>query len=467
MTREVELRGAGLVITHRISPTDDTAVAFRVVDTLASNVDIDDLGFHPAFEPSGGRMTPKETVIEGIVEPGYAREIVSGICPAQPKPPADVRQLHESVQPTIASSQPWNKGTRVQSDPVSRTEAGRTKSLFGRIKRRLFGEARGTQPQSGPAERPADPTAADEPRRQDAIKHLDDVFTAPEVADTGDPSSGSEPADASTVDWDEFWGLRTSEATGSRPEGEPDSLGSVPGATNEWAGDRRRQADHGVWPNLQFESETISQAHEEYRTFAEIFADIGFEPTHGESTGSDSAELDVATQLIDELGRNALRYGKRRRLAQELLDETTRSRLPSADLDHRVEGLGARIDELSDFTDVLGATIDTHGSAQEYVNDMTSELEELASSRRRVRRRLDRASSERDRIQEQLEAVTERTTRIESKIDRLGDRESAIRSRLERTFSNYETGVSRLESVTQTVDAMVSDVQSMRESLAE
>lgn len=462
VTREIELRGAGLVITHRISPTDDTAVEFRVVDTLASNFDIDDLGFHPAFEPSDGRITPEETVIEGTVEPGYAREIVTGICPAQPKRPKDVRRLHEAVQPTIASSEPWNPETGVQNvHDASIAEGNRSASLFTRLKRRLWGVTSGKQSEAVSAERHADSEREREPRREDALEHLDDVFTDVEAAEAETPDPEDESTDTSAVDWAEFWGYSTSRPSGSHQrfrsrDSEPET---------EASDEASRRADIDVWPDLEFHSETIARANKEYHTFTEIFEDIEIEPTDGDSNGTASA--DVATRLIGQLDADDWPLGKRRRLAQELLDETTLSTLPTADLEDRVETLETRIDEISDYTEALAATIDTHGSAQEYLNDVTGELDELETARRRVRTRLEWASSERNWIQEQIEAVTERATRIESKLDRLENQETALRSRHERSFSTFETEVSDLESVAEAVEVMESEVQSVREVLAD
>jgi hypothetical protein len=468
VTRELELRGAGLVITHRISPTDDIPVEFRIEDTLVSNIDVDDLGFHPAFEPSEGRFTPEKTVIEGIVEPGYAREIISGICPAQPKPPEAVRRLHESVLPTIEKVHPWEPDPGVRKKDTSRPEAGRATSFFARLKQRLGGLAPAKQSKSATAERsPHSEPSGSELRREDALEHVDDVFSELEEDVPAPPSAEPESTDESAVDWAAFWGYSTDETTAPRQGKEPDDPERVTQASAEALDDTRRRGEDDVRSNLELGSDTIARANEEFRTVAEIFEDHEIEASPADSNGTDLAAPDIAKRLRRQLDRRSWPYLKRRRLAQELLGATALSSLPTADLDHRLDAVETRVDEITEYSEALAATIDTHGSAQAYLDGISDELAGLDAARRRVRTRLDQAASEREWIQGRLEDVVERTTHVESRLDRLEDQEAALRSRHQRTFSSFATEIAHLESAAESVVAMEAEVQPLREVLAE
>lgn len=473
--REVTLQGAGLIVTHRIRTVAATAIEFRISDTLVAKFDIDDLGFHPDFEPMDGQIDSQTTVIEGVVEPGKEQTVISGLCLDQPKPPERIRSLHESVQPSIETSAvtdtdesvptPTQRSSSRKEPPSSSVGAG-LPAIFAKLRQRLWGGETGTIAEPEGTEGSIHP-GSDEHESQRVGSEVvtnDGTMTIPNVgAET--TSDGGRPAAAPKVNddgADDPTHARSDETNRGPHSAERRDSASE---TESRSDDAREQAGPEPWSDLEFESETLAAADEEYRTFAEIFRDIEAVDAEGEGGGSIAdADLDIVSRLLDSFEGEEWPAAKRRRLTRQLLGASDHEDNATS-IEARLRALERETRALSGYTEALESVIDTHGTAAEYLGEVTAELDDLNAAGQRIQSRLGTAEVERESFNDRLSTIEERIANLGSTLDRLEDREASLRSSQELKFASLEAKEADLESVVDEINEMETQVQALQATL--
>lgn len=129
VSRTVSLRQRGLVATILIATTDiDEPLTVQAVDRFPAELDIEEIAFHPEYEPSAGKATDASVRVTETVPPGEDVEIKYGATLWQTVDRKTVRRI-QTVQPLrfelVEDGQPTGRGEPAEGASLTLDE------LFG------------------------------------------------------------------------------------------------------------------------------------------------------------------------------------------------------------------------------------------------------------------------------------------------------------------------------------------------
>lgn len=414
--RALVVRESGIIATLRITPHDELPVKFQIIDPLPAVFDVEELGFHPDFEPDHGRIEDHQVIIAGLLDTTEPKVVKYGLCPARSRPPDEVASAQANNPPSIELSDVVDPSSRDDVDfetpAIARGDTA-SEGLYSSFKRSVFGPE---------IDRPAstDSPAPEEGKTEAerAAEAVSDAITDLE-ASADDPDFASEPESVEDLfNQAEAWNL-TDEAGGSEPS----------------------TTDH--------------------------------DPAEGQA-GTSHSGTSVVEQLISELRHTEASQTERRALAEELntLLETEDRSLPRS-TSVRLERVESRMEEFSAYTDALRELIDEHGTASEFVTAINDDLGALESAIDALEDDLDATTDDLADIEAEQSALSTDVDTLEETIESVADEASAERHNIENRLEDLTDAVETLETeaanardaLSDDLAALESDVAAIQEDL--
>lgn len=432
--REIEVQDSSIVVTHRISATSPKAVQFRLIDPFPGQFDIDEIGFHPDYEPANGWLLFDEAVISGVVTPDEPVVVKYGLRPESPPLTDEVEQRQATAKPSIELSMGVDDAGAAEADletasmTRSSTSSEPAEPETSEFVEELDWRIREME------KRAESPSAIAEGADRGEDERLADTAPAEEPKSAVDPGT-DEDGESSGAD-----GLdRGDEFDQSRPNA---------GAGGDPFDDRVRDAATG---SGGIGGEQAGSEHSEGETQAE--ADR--EPT----TRPDASPVE---RLIDELESGDLTDDQRERLGdrlQDLLAEPDRS---DRSAEVRLEHLESEMQRFSAYADALEAIIETHGPAEEFLSSVRGDIADLEASVEDLQTVVDRARSSRNSQRERLGTLADELGKVESRQSRLHDEVESLQGAHRKKSRQLETRIEEIEPAVGRIDELETELESVR-----
>lgn len=403
-------RESGIIADIRIASHADSPVKYRVIDPFPSAFDVEEIGFHPDYEPSHGRIDNSQIIIGGVVDHDDDHLVKYGMCPFQARPPEELARVQREHPPVIDLEERVDAHSVDEIDLETPTFARGTSSadrsssgIYSSFKRSVLGETNSddTEP-TGSAEAPETaPTTSEEAAEAvaDAISDLeaindvtDSASADPETveelfehAESGSETDADPPAvppreDKQVVDQllDE---LRDESASAERREALAEELTALLNTQEpilpQSAAVRLRELESKM-AELSAYREALRDLIDEHGTAEEFVTEIKSSIATVETTIEDLRDdLESTTADLEVIDANQ----------EELADDLE-------DLDSSLEALAADStagrDDLADDIDSLEDTVDdlrdTVGDAR---TELAAEIDHLTSSIEQVEADID------------------------------------------------------------------------------
>lgn len=437
--REVRLRDSGITVTHRLRATCSTSVRFQVIDPLPAEFDIEDIGFHPEFEPAHGRVDAGQAVISGVAEPEEELVVKYGLLPQRQHGQASVEARQRSTKPSIELA---TKVEGTEPDDVDLESAAMTRSSS----------------EEGPSSAGPDDGFADISRR---IEDKEAAAWGPDTADhdgpdedTAEPTSQTETepdeADATAVPDEPFSINDLFEGdAGTSPEESQEQPPRPGGQGGDPFGDSEIDASF-------FASMAASKDEE-----AEAEGDEADTATDSATTDND----EVVETLIDQLQTDRITDEQRRRLGEQLrhvLQETERDQRST---DVRLHHLESQLQRFAAYADAMEAVIDEHGPAEAFLSEVREDITAVESMVDGLEHDMDAASNARHGQRKRLNVLDDEVATLDSRLERLRDRLESLRSNHRRKTADLDERLTEVEPVGQHVDDLETDVATLQETV--
>lgn len=484
--RELELRNAGVVVKHTITGPTDEAVKFQLVDPLLSHFEVEDVGFHPDFEPDHGRIDGEQAVISGVVEPDEPSVVRYGARLRAGPSLEEIKEIQTSSLPSIELSEQVGSQKDADSE-LEEAAIPRSTSAAGGITSGSDGflaDMEWGRPSGADADRDEDeaiseaadddtdaPVEASEPSEsadadespfswetigsgQTASTEGDAEATDPEADDSdGESTADEEPAEEASGTRKHAWGQ-------GDPFGHTEEDSSLAAALSRKASDQ--DAESGS-PVLEDEDAPADSGPEpETQDTGRPAEDSGGDDTAVDVDAEGTGRLDDPVEaLIRQLEDGDVSDEQTERLAAALdrLLETAETTTESTRL--RLERLESRMQSFSTYIDALEAIIDEHGPADEFLGEVRADIRSLETTVDRIDDELQQAAEARDSIDDRLDALDDQTSLLESRLERLGDRLDSMRSSHRSKLSALEDQIERLEPAAEQVEDLEAAVEQL------
>lgn len=171
------------------------------------------------------------------------------------------------------------------------------------------------------------------------------------------------------------------------------------------------------------------------------------------------AERSTAEALLHQLESDTLSDDQRRRLASALQELLATEETPRYSTEVRLRQLESKLQEFEAYADALGAIIDTHGPADEFLGSVRGDVTSLEAAVDDLRTELDRAAETRSSLDERLEAVADEVAMLGSRLERLDDTLESLRAR-------HRTKVSMLEGRIAAIEPAADEVEDLSDAIA-
>lgn len=438
--REVTQRDPAVVVTHRIVATSPTSVRFQIVDPFPAEFDLDEIGFHPNFEPDHGRLDTGQAVITGVAEPEQELLVKYGFEPQRQLDSDAVQRVQQRTKPAIEMA---TKVADSEADDLDLETASMTRSSSGAPPPDAESSNPFSDIQRRIEEKEADAWGADSTEEGGLDDDpMVDPSSAEEETETADVA-GSGVEESSAVD-DLFEAAGAAELAESPEVRVPDS---------ERGGDSLDDTEPdaaGAASSGPLEDEVT-------------------EPNDGGAESMSESDPDedpaVVQALIDQLEANRLTDEQRRQLADQLgsvLDERDRERRST---EVRLGHLESQLQRFEAYADALEAVIDVHGPAQEFLSEVRDDIAALESSVDDITRNLDNASEARSAQRRRLNELADELTTHDSRLERLRDRLESLRNDHRRETATLDDRLTEVEPVVEQFEALESKVATLQKTM--
>lgn len=438
--REVTLRDSTVVVTHRIVATSPTSVRFQIVDPFPVEFDLEEIGFHPNFEPDHGRLSSDQAVITGVAEPETELLVKYGFKPQRRLDTDAVQRLQQRTKPSIEMS---TKAEGSEAEDVDLESATMTRSSSEGVSP----DAESDDPFSGIRQRiEKKESTAWGGDSEEGVDHEDD------------PESDTSSADEETESVDAV------ESGKEEPRAVDDLFGDAgpaePAETSEAAVTESGRGDVSREDSDPDVSATASGGpiDDEVTEADGLGAGSVSEP----DLGDDPA---VVQALIDQLQADQLTAEQRRQLAEQLgsvLDERNRDRRSTQ---VRIDHLESQLQRFEAYADALEAVIDVHGPAEEFLSEIRDDITTLEASIDDITRNLDDASEARSAQRRRLNDLADELTTHDSRLERLRDRLESLRGDHRRETANLDERLTEVEPVVDQLDDLETEVVTLQKSM--
>lgn len=482
--RGVVVRDTGVVVTHAVTPVGDAPVRFQLVDPLPSKFDVDEIDFHPDYEPPHGRIDAHAAVVSGVVEPGGELVVRYGLRPSRRRRPAAVEEFQRATRPSIELSEPVDPAdvedvdldAASMSRGASRAEAtdAATEGFYFGIKRLVFGA------DAEEATRRVATSGGEEP----SAGRDDRTGPGSEGADGGEPDDADETAAAEERD-----------AAGERDDGGDDDdegVGSterrVPGGdpfggTNDDASLAASisEIESSVGRSSR-DVEAAADDDDEARPFREFFEVRRKDEQPGETAtgpagpgaseaGDDDAaravpdDADVVGALVRQLEAGEVPDDQRRALGEALSDLLATAERPSKSTEVRLRELESKLAEFAVYSNALEEVIDVHGPADEFLDAVREDIEQLDAAVDDVRGDIAQAARSRAGLDDRLESAADEVALLDSRVARLRNRVDDLEVSHESAVGAIEAEVESLESELERLDRVEEELAALRRAV--
>lgn len=444
--REVTVRDAGLAVTLRVTSRSRLPVTFQLYDPLPRGVAVDDIGFHPDHEPAHGHIDDGLVVVGGIVDPDETLTVVYGVCPQQPRTPADVEDLQAERRPSVEIDELRGPEADAEAElerataTRSPTDAEPASAGGGapRLARLWAAEEAQAAPSALATNGDADRDDADGPVPEEAAVDdggwIQDLF-GDESPDAAAETADSEPAAPATG--------REAGAAGDRTMGD-DPFGPAD-SDSELAAGIAREASSGSRPADESRPAEASEAEAgESEPVEDQFDGVAGRPdlaaagNHSTDASGEPGGSDVIERVLQAFETGAVSDAQRRRLAWQLASVAEAE--PSVARDDRLADLEARLEALE--------AMETRLEALEAMGTRLEALESGLASLEAVQREYDRLEETIDGLQETVSSLVDSVRQLES------DRAAAAAERAvnRRRLDDIEETLSELDRQTDWLD---------------
>ena len=418
---------------------------FRLVDDIPADFPMDRIGFHPEYESEHWTAYQDHRVeYRRRLDPGEEVTTVYGI--RTDDPAEGERFLGE---PTVAEATDEDDPVGDVADVIGDDSSQAVRDVLASA-----ADADGPDAADGDADdggidlaaAEADLGAAAAEGDDGADRESDDEATPdldlgsddlddPESGDADaevDADAGTEPEPAEPLDLDADTDIDDSEAV----ETDADAVEAETGAVGTDAVD---DAD---------ETAAAMESDDEHGGAVEADTPVG--GAVGGAAAGDGTE-GVAAALAAELRAGNVSEADRETLTEELeLNHST-------SVDARIGRLQSKVEDVAAYADALEAFVDENGFAEEWMDGLQADLDELDDAIDETRAELDDAADERDGIRSDVAAV-------DDDVDAVGDDVAALEAELTETTEDLE---SRLEELRGDLDDVAEEVEGDDEAVAD
>lgn len=461
--RSVVVRETGLVVTHAVTAVADAPVRFQLVDPLPSRFDVEEIDFHPDYEPPHGRIDAHAAVVSGVVEPGRELVVRYGLRPARHPGPDGVEEIQRGTPPAIELSEPVDPADTdavdLEAAAMPRgasgvgTDDAATEGFYFGIKRLVFGPdaaAASRTPDGG--ERDADDADAAEGDDADesGAGGAEDADGAAEEGQTpegripgGDPFGGTNE-DASLA-------ASISEIESSVARSDPDD---EPGA----------DGDDEAQPFREF----FEVRREEESSAGTAAGTGGPDPSGTGVDGGASAagrDADVVGALVRQLESGDVSADRRQALGEALSALLSTAEPPSKSTEVRLRAVESKLEEYAVYSAALEELIDVHGPADEFLDAVRGDVERLDGAIDDLRGDLAAADRSRAGLGDRIESTADDVALLDSRVRRLRSRVDDLEVTHESAVGALEAEVESLESELERLDRVEEEVAALRRAV--
>lgn len=421
--REVEVRDSTIVITHRLTSTSSDALEYLLIDPFPAEFDIDEIGFHPDYEPAQGRLGGDRAVISGVVGPDEEVVVKYGIRPQRSQLVEEVERRQRSAEPSIELSTSFEVDEDEELDLEAATQ---TRSSSGAD----FGD-------------PDSPEFIERMRRRVEAMRASTSEGQPEgaegdIVEATDESEGEEPTLQEVLD--------VGEPDPEEPEGEPQpgvGIGGDPFGGSE--------SDASLASAASPRSE-----------------DPGPDDPSGAPPGDAEADgPEVVEELIAALTTGSVTEDQQRRLGGALLGVIDAAEPDRPSRDARLRHLEAELQRFEAYTAAIEDLLDEHGPAGEFLAELRSDLESLDDDIESLEQEFEQAATSRSSQLKWLDMLADEVSSIDSRQNRLGDRVESLEGSLRSKTAGLESRIAELEPAVEETRGLRDDMEELQASVAE
>ncbi len=418
INRSLVVRDSGIMVTLRFASHADTPVKYQCIDPLPGSYDLDEIGFHPDHQPSHGRIEDHQVVVGGVLDPDDERVVKYGMCPGRVLSPDAIEPDQTGVPPTIELEE------RIEAAEVDEVDLETPAMARGGV--------------------------GSETADQKLFTNLkNSVFGGTDQT----PAAREEPASAN---------VETSESE--------EAAVAVAEAITDLEDD----------PDATVTDATAPESVEELFSKTEA-SDSEGPPTDDPQAGSNSPTGLDDSHLIDELvtalQAESPETERGEALATELskfVDEPSAGLPRSAEV--RLQQIESNMEEFAAYTEALRDLIDEHGTAEEFVTEIKSDLDTIETDLTELGADLDVAMDRLDDMTDTQDRITGQIDDLQSAIetaadertdfsDDIADLEAALAT-LRRDASEARTDMAdQIDALETTIDDVADEVADLREDV--
>lgn len=491
--RGLAIQDLGIVVTHRIAGRGQSPVKFQIYDPLPSRFAVDEIGFHPDFEPREAQIDEDMAVASGVVEPDEELVFKYGLCPIQPLTPAEIEDIQQASRPSIEISgivgpdedveEELNRATSTRSAQGTPTVRRDSPSILSRWARRLWGREAGAvaPPETERVEGGDSPRSEPAPSREQEAEPPGNTRTVDGEDPPGPPGSGTTTAEESIgagapdrlqehgVDAERYWGW------GGDPFGPTEINGELAIDLSREATEAGNSA-HDMW-----DSTGTQAAERATRAAGADMDEQSAQPGESRAAGTRSdampssaeggdqgvprGEAPFIESLVAQLEAGAITDDQRTRLATEI-ERVSASRADIRDRpSQRLAALEASIAGCQPLIEQLEAVLDEYGTGEALLQDLDEEVDSLSARMAAANERVAAAAEHRSEADAAIERLEEETAHLDTRLQEIRDRLESLGNVHRSKVGSLEHRVRELESTFDKGQGLDAELTRLRGSL--
>lgn len=423
-----------LAIVFEIQSDHTEPTRIQVADAIPDDIPLDDIGFHPNYGAEHWAIDDRTVVFEREFSPGEEFTTIYGVRDVDDPDDAFLEQPTIELLDGVDVETGRNPNIEAISDIVSEEHSQIVRDV-------ITGQANtmpGVDAESTPAADAAEAEAPDEPpdeepatAEEEVVEPLEEPAEEPAVADASGPmAESSESAEPEIEEPEE-------------PESAPEPDASATAADHEPPSD-----DVDV----------------EAAVHAEFSDDTDEEPPSDEADDEITVPVTggVARVLAKELREGTISAEDRRLLREELSTG-------EGSTEARIRHLQNEVSDLTAYTDAIEAFLDDEGPADEIIDDLRDDVNDLRSHvngevhtlREEVTNDLSELQAVVDDLRETVTAFTDRLETTESTVEQIEASLATIRD----DIADVREETDRLDAVDAELDSLADRVGTVRSDL--
>lgn len=498
--RSVNRKDEGVTATYHVTAVGDDSVGVRIVQSLAGEAAVRDVGFHPEHAPTAWAQSDDAVVFD--IATSDEVKVILGVAGDRDRVlPTDVNARVTAV----------DTGVDVDADEFLFGDPFAKEGWLGGVRRVLLGSGSDDDPDIDVLERTEDADVADgettkaDGEREGTAVEADDGDVSHEAVKTEDGITieAAEPDASGEADdvpaWDDLDDaveriepdtaddivIESAEHDAAEEtEGESADLEMAEPADGETVVDADAAAvetetetesgdaeltettddmmdTNAATERVDAEPAEVEAASEAETTGVAEAADGGTTSVSAEAADASAiAESDEVEATVESDARSVAE-----RLAAEIeadeVDEETMAvlreymRIENGTADVRLRHIQSRMSDFEAYAAALEDTIETHGTASPFMDRTTTKLDDLDDALESVEERVDEGAVAHDELTDGVDTLAAEVDDLRASLDTLEKEVADVRN-------SHETRFRRLED---DVDMLATDVREMRESL--